>query len=270
MAKSDTFEIRPVGVVRCDVRERSDMPRGGVEATIEVFPQFADALDRIEDSSHVIVVAWLHRAERRTQRVTPYHMGLSERGVFATRSPDRPNPVGIAVARLLSRDGLRLRVWPVDFVDGTPVIDLKPYSSAWDGAFSARTAQDRPQSLNEPAREFPRLLQEGEGFHGERCVGVAMAVRIHYHVRALWDVAAKDPGLSVVVGQDGCLADGLQALFGVRLGDGRLQVSDRDTVRIRHGGREIAFRPRAVEGLTVDDVLARDIGELFEISGVGG
>ncbi len=265
MDERDAPQLHPIGVVRCDVRGRSDMPRGGVEATIEVFPQYADALEGIEVNTHLIVIAWLHRAERRTQRVTPQHMGGGERGVFATRSPDRPNPVGIAVARLLSRDGLLLRVRPVDFVDGTPVIDLKPYSPAWDGAFSARTAHDLLNRVDEPAHEFPRLMQVAEAFHGERCVGVAMAVRLHYHVRALWRVAAKDPGLSLVVGRDGCLADGLQALFGARLGDGRLRVGASDAFRVSYGGRELAFRPRPAGGMTVDDILSRDIAELFEI-----
>jgi tRNA-Thr(GGU) m(6)t(6)A37 methyltransferase TsaA len=265
MGESRAADVRPIGVVRCEVRERSAMPRGGVEATIDVFPEYAEALDGIEVNTHLIVVAWLHQAERRTQRVTPQRMGGDERGVFATRSPDRPNPVGIAVARLLSRDILRLRVRPVDFVDGTPVIDLKPYSSAWDSVFSARTAHDLPGALYDPAREFPRLMQEAESFHGERCRGVAMAVRLHYHVRALWGVSAKEPALSLVVGRDGCLADSLQALFGARLGDGRLLVGDGETFRVRHGGRELAFRPRPTEGMTEEDVLSRDIDELFAI-----
>jgi len=265
MEQTSTPQVRPIGVVRCGVRERSAMPHGGVEAIIEVFPEYADALDGIDVNTHLIVVAWLHRADRSTQRVTPQRMGGDERGVFATRSPDRPNPVGISVARFLSRDGLRLRLRPVDFVDGTPVIDLKPYSSAWDGVFSARTMHDLPGRLNEPAREFPRLMQEAESFHGERCRGVAMAVRLHYHVRALWGVAAKEPGLRLVVGRDGCLADSLQALFGARLGDGRLLVGDGDTFRVRHGARELAFRPRPTEGMAVEDILSRDIGELFEI-----
>lgn len=265
MEESSAPQLHPVGVVRCDVRERSDMPRGGVEATIEVFPRYADAVDGIDVNTHLIVVAWLHRAERRTQRVTPRRMGGDERGVFATRSPDRPNPVGIAVARLLSLDGLRLRVCPVDFVDGTPVIDLKPYSPAWDGAFSARTAHDLPGALYDPAREYPRLIQEAEAFHGERCVGVAKAVRLHYHVRALLGVAAKDAGVRIVTGRDGCLTDGLQALFGARLGDGRLEVGADDTFRVRHGGRELRFRPRPTGSMSVDDILSADVAALFDI-----
>ena len=78
-------------------------------------------------------------------------------------------------------------------------------------------------------------------------------------------MGAKEPGLRLVVGRDGCLADGLQALFGARLGDGRLQVGEGDTFRVRHGARELAFRPRPTEGMAVEDILSRDIGELFEI-----
>jgi tRNA-Thr(GGU) m(6)t(6)A37 methyltransferase TsaA len=255
----------PIGVVHSPVAETAGMPRGGVEAEVEVFAEFAEGLASIEGNTHLILVAWLHRSGQ-GQLKWPAQAPPAEVGVFSSRSPRRPNPIGVSAVRLLGREGNRLRVRPVDFVDGTPVLDIKPYSSAWDSVFSARTRRSLSAEVDPPERELPRLLLEGENFHGERCRGVALAARLSYHVRTLWGVAQLDPRLRVSVGGDGCLADALQGVFGATLGSGRLEVGDGEEVSVRLEDRELVARPRAPAGESVQEILSRDIDELFELT----
>jgi tRNA (adenine37-N6)-methyltransferase len=128
-------EVRPIGIIRSPYLRRNDAPRQGRlsdrESTIEVFPASAAGLQDIEHHPHLIVLYWLDRSDRDTLKATPPGTG-TEHGVFATRSPDRPNPIAVAVVDLIRRDGNRLVVRGLDALDGTPLLDLKPYSAATD------------------------------------------------------------------------------------------------------------------------------------------
>jgi tRNA-Thr(GGU) m(6)t(6)A37 methyltransferase TsaA len=98
---------------------------------VEVFPQFADGLDGVEGFSHIILLYIFDRSDGFSLRVQPF---LDDRthGVFATRYPYRPNPLGISVVRLLKRDGNRLEIEGVDVLDKTPLLDIKPYVPNFD------------------------------------------------------------------------------------------------------------------------------------------
>lgn len=126
-------------MVRDRVRERADMKAGGVPAWIEVRPAYAPALLRLGRCSHIWVLCWLHKADRRVLRAAPRKVSaaLGERGVFALRSPDRPNPVSLSCVRLREVRGRRIKVEGLDVIDGTPVIDIKPYSAGIDSVPSA-------------------------------------------------------------------------------------------------------------------------------------
>lgn len=123
--------LDPIGVLHSELTERKGAPRQGDEgapdAWIEVEPWAADALRRIEVGDRLVVLTWLHRARREVLEVYPRgdrDNGLH--GVFATRSPDRPNPIGLHPVTVRAIDGLRLRVGPIEAIDGTPVVDIKP------------------------------------------------------------------------------------------------------------------------------------------------
>lgn len=123
--------LRPIGVVRSVLQKRADAPRQGSEgapdAWLEVHPWAADGLQGLAVGDELIVITWLHQARRETLRVHPRDDARNPlTGVFATRSPDRPNPLGLHPVRVLAIEGGRLRVGPLEAIDGTPVVDLKP------------------------------------------------------------------------------------------------------------------------------------------------
>jgi tRNA-Thr(GGU) m(6)t(6)A37 methyltransferase TsaA len=127
-------QLRPIGVIRSTLESREQAPKQGSEgapdAWLEVNQSVAEALDGLAAGDDIIVVTWLHRARRDTLKVYP----RSDRrrpltGVFATRSPDRPNPVGLHRVTIRKIVKNRLRVGPIEAIDGTPVIDIKPVLS---------------------------------------------------------------------------------------------------------------------------------------------
>jgi tRNA-Thr(GGU) m(6)t(6)A37 methyltransferase TsaA len=127
------FRFRPVGNVRSAFASTAEIPKGlgakhEAEGVLEVLPEFEAGLQDIEGFSHVVVIWAFDRAEG-------YELvGLAPtddrpHGVFATRSPRRPNPIGLTIVELLERDGAKLRVRGIDMLDGTPILDIKPYLS---------------------------------------------------------------------------------------------------------------------------------------------
>ena len=126
----DELKLRPIGVLHGDIRSREEAPKNYSESdrrgTIEIFPEYRAGLDGIEAGQTIVVLFWLDRSERDTLKVYPRgdrSRGL--RGVFATRSPMRPNPIAISELQVLAVDGNRLEVLGLDILDGTPVIDIK-------------------------------------------------------------------------------------------------------------------------------------------------
>ena len=123
--------LRLIGVVRSDIKTRADAPKQGSEGApdvwIELDAAFAEGTEGLSVGDELIVLTWLHRARRETLTVRP-RSDPEKRltGVFGTRSPDRPNPIGLHEVTLKASEGNRLRVGPLEAIDGTPVIDIKP------------------------------------------------------------------------------------------------------------------------------------------------
>lgn len=123
------MQLRPIGVVRSPVSEKGLRDFSSVVSTIVLREEFAEALDGIEGFSHIVVLYWFHLSEEPTSlKVHPRGDPMNPlRGIFATCSPVRPNPLGMTTVRLLERQGNKLRVRGLDAIDGTPVVDIKPY-----------------------------------------------------------------------------------------------------------------------------------------------
>lgn len=125
------FYLRPIGIIHSSIKERSKAPRQGSEgapdAWLEVSPWASAGLRGIAVGAKILVITWLHRGRRDVFEVYPRgdrSHGLW--GVFATRSPDRPNPLGLHPVTVLEVVGKRLRIEPMEAIDGTPVVDIKP------------------------------------------------------------------------------------------------------------------------------------------------
>jgi tRNA-Thr(GGU) m(6)t(6)A37 methyltransferase TsaA len=125
------LELHPIGVVRSPLADRASAPlqgdEGAPDAWIELSPEVIEAIEGVEVGDELIVITWLHEARRDVLKVHP--RGDESRplaGVFATRSPDRPNPLGLHRVTALEIAPGRLKVGPLEAIDGTPVVDIKP------------------------------------------------------------------------------------------------------------------------------------------------
>jgi tRNA-Thr(GGU) m(6)t(6)A37 methyltransferase TsaA len=126
----------PIGVVESPHRDPSGTPiqpagARGVRATVRLRPELEPALDGLAGFSHLILVFHCHRATAGPLRCTPY-LDNEPHGLFATRSPARPNPIGLSVVRLVAVRGATLEIEDVDLLDGTPVLDVKPFVPTFD------------------------------------------------------------------------------------------------------------------------------------------
>jgi tRNA-Thr(GGU) m(6)t(6)A37 methyltransferase TsaA len=127
-----TFTVTPIGQVHSSLQEVSEAPRqgweGALNACLEILPAFVEALDGIKAGEEIWVFTWLHQAERSTLKVHPRNdVRNPMQGVFATRSPNRPNPIGLHRVRVLKIERDRwIQVQSLEAIDGTPIVDIKP------------------------------------------------------------------------------------------------------------------------------------------------
>ena len=131
MTSSPDMSLVPIGRVESPLTDAAEAPKqgfeGGPDAWLVFEPRVLDALDGLEPGARVIVLTWLDRADRNTLKVHPRDDASNPlRGVFRTRSADRPNPIGLHEVEVLAVEGNRVRVSDLEALDGTPVVDLKP------------------------------------------------------------------------------------------------------------------------------------------------
>lgn len=125
------YSLYPVGFIRSPLKDRDEAPKQGSEgapdAWLEVNPAMAEGLDGMVVGDKIIVITWFHQAQRDILKLHPRDdKTIPLTGVFATRSPDRPNPLGLHEVTVLEISGNKLKVGPIEAIDGTPVVDIKP------------------------------------------------------------------------------------------------------------------------------------------------
>ncbi len=130
------IEYEPIGVIHSPFESTEGMPiqpagAEGITGTVEVFDRFAEGLKDLDGFSHVILIYHLHRSSGFKLLTVPF-MDTVKRGVFATRAPHRPNPIGLSVVNLIKIEGAVLHVRNIDILDGTPLLDIKPYVPDFD------------------------------------------------------------------------------------------------------------------------------------------
>jgi len=133
----ETFSIEPIGAIRSEIKNKEDAPlfytEGAPNALVEIFPAYAAALDRMRVGDEIIVITWLHRARRDVLKVHPRgNVSNPLTAVFSTRSPDRPNPLGLHRVKVLEINAGGLHIGPIEVIDGTPVVDIKPVVASND------------------------------------------------------------------------------------------------------------------------------------------
>ena len=131
-----TIKYSPIGVIHSPFKRPKGTPiqpaaAEGINGSVEVFPQYAEGLKDIEGFSHIILIYHFHLSGEVSLIAKPY-MDTESHGVFAMRGPSRPNSIGISVVRLTKVEGHRLHIQDVDIVDGTPLLDIKPYVPEFD------------------------------------------------------------------------------------------------------------------------------------------
>jgi tRNA-Thr(GGU) m(6)t(6)A37 methyltransferase TsaA len=130
------ISYQPIGTIHTPFEGIEQVPiqptgADGIGGTVEVLPEFAAGLQDLDGFSHIILLYHFHRVTQVKLTVVPF-LDVEPRGVFATRAPSRPNPIGLSIVRLLSIEGNVLQIENVDIVDGTPLLDIKPYVPAFD------------------------------------------------------------------------------------------------------------------------------------------
>jgi tRNA-Thr(GGU) m(6)t(6)A37 methyltransferase TsaA len=130
------IEYQPIGIVHSPFKEQEGTPiqpsrAKNAEGTVEVFQEFVEGLCDLDGFSHIILLCHLHKTRGCRMKVVPY-LDTQLRGLFATRAPSRPNPIGLSVVELLGVDGNTLAIRGVDLLECTPVLDIKPYVGEFD------------------------------------------------------------------------------------------------------------------------------------------
>lgn len=130
-----SLEIKPIGVIRTPFKSKNKIPiqasKSDTTAEAEVFPEYSEGLDSLDGFSHAILLYWFHRAQSPKLKVTPF-LDTMERGLFSTRAPSRPNPIGLSIVKIIRIEGNIVRFKGADMLNDTPLIDIKPFVPEFD------------------------------------------------------------------------------------------------------------------------------------------
>jgi tRNA-Thr(GGU) m(6)t(6)A37 methyltransferase TsaA len=260
------FEITPIGIVRSDISEGREMPLQGVPAIVEIFDEFKLGLNCIEGNTHINVICWFDKADRNVLLVTPRKINpyLNKQGVFSLRSPARPNPVSITATRLVKVEGKLLYVDPLDLIDGSPVIDIKPYSTGQDVIFWARDVY-APLLLcygNENIILLS-LLREAFNYHGERCPEIAVGAKVAFDAMKFLNCDIKDTCLKLPTKVNSHVADSLIGLTRATLGNRKLELNRGNNIEIEYMQTSIQYKLKDILDDDPFAILKRDQKELF-------
>lgn len=263
--KNDVFTVKPIGIVRGQFQEPSQVPIKGGEARIEIFPEYRHGLLRIEENSHIWIQMWFHKADRNLLSTVPgkVNSDLPEYGVFAVRAIGRPNPIGLTLVGLERVEDNILYVNGLDAIDGTPVLDIKPYYEQ-EIVFSPVTPYIRPKKREMRQAIF---IKQALNHHQEKCNGLLMGVRMaliadecfgHLNTREL----------KITVNGSACLADVLQGLTNARFASPpRFRYNDTsESVQSiwEKNGRSLTITARQMH-ITDEEFLNAEDEQLFHI-----
>lgn len=213
--------VEPIGVVRCAAREPLAVPSEGLPSTVLIRPDLVPALEGIGPGDFLYVVTWFHWADRSVLIASPD--ALNRRGSFALRSSDRPSPIGLTLSRVVAISGPRIDFEWLDFIDGTPVLDLKRYNLRWECALAAPREDRRYIEQQLPAETLAAvLLRPMVNVHGERCPELVQFAQAAAHLTQQHDLWLGNPRCHWHVEGSRHLVDAVMAISGATIGNGRL------------------------------------------------
>ncbi|MCL5986962.1 MAG: tRNA (N6-threonylcarbamoyladenosine(37)-N6)-methyltransferase TrmO [Actinobacteria bacterium] len=261
------MEIYPIGKVKSAYSSAKEMPMSGAVASIVIEDRYLPALDQLDKNSHLIIIGFMSGADRDVLKVRPRQMreDYPEIGVFSTRSPARPNPISVTVCKLIDISGNTIVVDNLDLIDGTPVLDIKPYIPNADCFFSARDGiyDDIQKSVNDEVR-YEIFEREAVKFHGEMCTYLVITCRMMIRVYSEFGSLRRD-GLVVICNAHPCIADCVQGMTYARAGLRRL-VLGTNVGRLEFMGKDkrLIAEIGNLKGLTVEDAKNVELAELVK------
>jgi tRNA-Thr(GGU) m(6)t(6)A37 methyltransferase TsaA len=206
--------LRPIAHIISSVEDPGKMPLGGLNAIIEVLPEYLEGLQGLEENSNLWILSWFHKASRDNLKARPGKVNpdIPEYGVFALRAYTRPNPIGLSLVKLDRVEGNRIYVKGLDAVSGTPVLDIKPYFEN-DIVFSPLTPYIRAKNR---AMRQGMIRKRAFVHHGEDCLDMLIGVRMAAIAEDYFG-HLNTPDLMVKVQGSLCLADTIQGVTHARL-----------------------------------------------------
>lgn len=260
--------MKPIGYVSTNLEEPIDVPIHGQTAIITIEEQYLKALTRIELNSHLWILSWFHKAKRNVLMSTPLRINpnLPPFGIFGLRSPNRPNPIALSLVRLVKVDGNKLYVENFDAINGTPILDIKPYFEK-DIIFSPKTPDIRPVHKDMKINWFKA---EAQNHHQEYCEGLAIGVRMAFIADKHFGKIT-NPDVTLDVQGSYCFIDVLQGLTKARFANpARLTVAYDETLWTstwRNGDKmlTITFDPALFDKYSMKYVEAMEDDEIFAI-----
>lgn len=228
MMPAQEFRVRTLGVVRCDATRVADVPSAGLPSRVVLAEEYRAALAGVQTGDFMYVVTIFHLADPGVLAGSP---GTPfEQGAFSIRSSCRPNIIGMTLAKVTGITGAEVAFDWLDFVDGTPVIDLKRYNWRWECALSARRLDRRFIEKQVSRQVLEKVLaRPAASFHGEYCHRVLQVGQWAARLVQEHDVWIGNPEARLSVRGDGHVIDSVMPVTGATLGNGRLEVAVCDT-----------------------------------------
>lgn len=262
----EATEMRFVGVVHLSQEDQAAVvPFQNPSAIIEIFPEYAGALKNINQHSHLWIISWFHQANREVIEVSPKHIDPNAPvfGVFGLRTPARPNPIGLSLVKLEQVEGRNLFVQGLDAIDGTPILDIKPYFEQ-DIIFSPRAPYIRPQKKD---MRYQMFYAEALRHHQEECEGFFLALRMAVIAEEEFGKLNSSDLLVTVTGSP-CLADTIQGLTRARIANPQRfkfqQILDYNSVFWKSSLKKMVIKVKD-KMFTKDDIINLPDEEVFEI-----